>query len=78
MRCTSFGDPLQAMWYRDKKIERDNSGKKRKSTGFIYIPGSKLREAEGLLLMRSCLQDAVINYAPRIGKYMYKHDLYRQ
>ena len=35
------------MWYRDRKIERDNFGRKRKSTGFIYLPGSKLRESEG-------------------------------
>ena len=27
--------------------------------------------------MRSCLQDAVINYAPRIGKYINKQELYR-
>ena len=28
--------------------------------------------------MRSCLQDAVINYAPRIGKFINKQELYRQ
>ena len=28
--------------------------------------------------MRSCLQDAVINSDPRIGKYIDKHELYRQ
>ena len=28
--------------------------------------------------MRSCLQYAVINSAPRIGKYINKHGLYRQ
>ena len=67
MRCTYFGDPLQAMWDRYRKIARDNFGKI-KSTGFIYIPGSKFREAEGHLLMRSCLQDSVINSAPRIVK----------
>ena len=45
----------------------------------IYItPWSKFREAEGHLTMRLCLQDAVINYAPRIGKYINKHELYRQ
>ena len=28
--------------------------------------------------MRSCLKDAVINYDPRIGKYINKLELYRQ
>ena len=28
--------------------------------------------------MSSCLQDALINYAPSIGKYIDKHELYRQ
>ena len=28
--------------------------------------------------MRSCLQDAVINSAPRIGKFIDKQELYRQ
>ena len=28
--------------------------------------------------MRSCLKDAVINFAPRIGKYIDKQELYRQ
>ena len=28
--------------------------------------------------MRSCLQDAVINSAPRIGKFINKQELYRQ
>ena len=51
MRCISFGDPLKAMWDRDSKIVRENFGKKRKSAGFIYVPGSKYREAEGHLSM---------------------------
>ena len=63
------------MWDRYRKIARDNLGKKRKPTGFIYLPGPKLREAEGHLSMRSCLKDAVINSAPRIGKYINKHEL---
>ena len=66
------------MWERDRKIARDNFGQDRKSTGFIYPPGSKFREAEGHLSMSSCLQDAVINSAPRIGKYIDNHELYRQ
>ena len=56
------------MWDRDRKIARDNFGRKRKPTGFIYLLGSKFREAEGHFSMRSCLQDAVINSAPSIGK----------
>ena len=78
MRCISFGDPLQAMWNRDKKTTRENFGNKIKSTGFIYVPGSKFREAEGHLSMRSSLQDAIINSAPRIVRYIDKHELYRQ
>ena len=70
MIYTSGGDAIQEMRDRYRKIARDNFGRKRKPTGFIYLPGSKLREAEGHLLMRSCLQDAVINYAPGIGKYI--------
>ena len=66
------------MWDRDRKTARDNFGKKRESTGFIYGPGSEFCEAEGHLSMRSCLQDAVINSAPRIGKYIDKQELYRQ
>ena len=78
MRCTSGGYPKQEMWDRDRKIARDHFGRKRKSTGFIYLPGSKFREAEGHLSMRSCLQDAVINSSPRIGKHINKIELYRQ
>ena len=66
------------MWDRDRKVARKKFGKKRKSTGFIYVPGSKFREAEGHLSMRSCLQDAVINSAPSIGKYIDKQELYIQ
>ena len=51
---------------------------KEKPTGFIYLPGSKFCEAEGNLTTSSCLQDAIINSAPRIGKYTNKLELYRQ
>ena len=76
-RCISFGDPLHELWDRDRKTARDKFGKKRKSTGF-FLPGSEFHEAEGHLSMRSCLQDAVINSAPMIGKYIDRHELYRQ
>ena len=71
-------DPLQAMFDRDRKMAKDNVGRKRKSTGCIYLPGSGFHEAEGHLSMRSCLQDAVINYAPRTGKFINKQELYIQ
>ena len=51
----TFGlDRLQEMWDSDEKIAREHFGRKIKSTGFIYLPGSKLREAEGHLMMGSC------------------------
>ena len=63
-------DPIQAMFDRDRKEAKYNFGKKRKATGCIFLPGSGLREDEGNLKMRSCLQYAVINSAPGIGKYI--------
>ena len=44
----------------------------------MFLPGSGICEAEGNLKMRPCLQDAVINSAPRIGKFINKLELYRQ
>ena len=75
MRRYSCCDPLQAMFDRYRKVAKENSGRKRKGTGCIYLPGSGFREAEGHLSMRSCLKDAVINYAPRIGKFINKQEL---
>ena len=66
------------MFDRDRKEATHNFGKKIKATGCIFLPGSGFREAEGNLKMRSCLQDALINYAPRIGKFINKLELYRQ
>ena len=60
------------MFDRDMKVAKQNFGKKRKATGCVFIPGSGFREAEGNLKKRSCLQDAVINSAPRIGKFINK------
>ena len=45
---------ITGMWDRDRKISRDNFGQDRKSTGFMFLPGSEFREAEGNLSMRSC------------------------
>ena len=72
----TFGcNPVQKMWNRDSKTAIETFGRKRKSTEFIYLPGSKFREAEGHLKMRSCLQDSVIKYAPRIVKYINKLEI---
>ena len=65
------------MWDRDRKIARNNTFRKRKSTGFIYLPGSRFLDAKGHLLMRSFLQDSVIHDAPIIGKYIKKLELYQ-
>ena len=77
MRYTPGYDPIKKMWYRDRKIARDNFCRKIKLTGFIYLSWSKFREGEVHLTMRQCIQDAVINYAPRIEKYINKLELYR-
>ena len=66
------------MFDRDRKVAKQNFGKKIKATGCIYLPGSGFREAEGNLSMRSFSQDAVINSAPRIGKFINKRKSYRQ
>ena len=66
------------MFERNRKMTKDNFGRKRKATGCIYLPGSDFCEAEGHLSIRSCLQYDVINSAPRIGKYIDQQELYRQ
>ena len=66
------------MFDRDTKVAKYNFGRKRKVTGCICLPGSVFREAEGHFSMRSCLQDSIINSAPRIGKFINKQELYRQ
>ena len=58
-------------WQKKNLVEK-------KSTECIYLLGSGLREAEDHLSMGSCLQYAVINYAPRIGKIIDKQELDRQ
>ena len=78
MKTFSFGDPLQEMFDRDRKMAKDNFGRKIKATGCIYLPGSDFREAGGYLSMSSCLQDAVINSDPRIGNFIDKQELNRQ
>ena len=53
---------------RNFKVAKHNFGRKRKPTGCIFLFGSGLRDAVGNYKLRSCLQDAVINAALRIGK----------
>ena len=50
--------------------------KKIKLTGYIYLSGYKYPDDEGHLNLRSCLNYAVINSAPRIGKYISTLELY--
>ena len=51
----------------DITIRQVHSGRKLKSAGFVYLKGSPYRDAEGSSKLRSCLHDAMTNYAPRIG-----------
>ena len=37
------------------------------ATGYVLLTGSPYRDAEGSPHHRSCLHDAIINAAPRIG-----------
>ena len=78
MTCTPIYDTIQRLWYRYRKIERYNFGRKRKPTGFIYLPVSRFCEAEGQSTIRSCLQEDFMNSSCRIGKYIKKLELYRQ
>ena len=63
---------------RNYKVAKHKFGKKRKPTGCIFLSGSGLRDTVGNLKLSSCLQDAVINSAPRIGKFINKEELCRQ
>ena len=54
------------------------SGRKRKATGFLYFQGSPYHDAEGSSQLRSCIHDAIINAAPRIGGEIDKLELYQQ
>ena len=44
------------------------SGIKREAKGYVLITGSPYRDAEGSPNHRSCIHDAIINAAPRIGE----------
>ena len=54
-------------YIKDTIIHRTYSGRKRKATGYVYITGSPYRDAEGSSQPRSCIHDAIIDAAPRIG-----------
>ena len=51
-------------------------GRKRRATRYVYLDGSPYRDAEGSSHIRSCLRDAIINTAPRIGGVIDKLELY--
>ena len=59
-------------------MSRTYSGIIRKATGYVLITGSPYRDAEGSPHHRSCLHDAIINAAPRIGGGIDQSELYRQ
>ena len=60
------------------KKTKENFVRKIKLTGYTYPPGFQYSEAGGHLKLRSCLHDTIIIYASSIGKYINKHELYRQ
>ena len=49
------------------RICRTYSGRKLRAASFVYLQGSPYRDAEGSTQIRSCLHDAIIDAAPRIG-----------
>ena len=59
---------LKNNFIKDTRMRRTNSGRKRKATDYVLITGSSYRDAEGSPHHRSCLHDAIINSAPRIGE----------
>ena len=59
-------------------MRRTYSGRKRRSPGYACLNSSPYSDAEGSSQLISCLHDATINAAPRIGKFFDKLDLYRQ
>ena len=65
-------------YIKDTRIRRTYPGKKRKATGYVYITGSPYLDDEGSSHLRSCLHDAIINFAPKIGREIDKSELYRQ
>ena len=52
----------------DTRTRRTYSVRKLKATGYVLITCSPYSYAEGLSLNRSCIHDAIINAAPRMGE----------
>ena len=59
---------LKNDYIKDTRICRTYSGRKRKATCYVLITGSPYRDAEGYPQHRSCIHDAIINTAPKIGE----------
>ena len=55
-------------YIKNTKIRQTYSGRKRKSTGYVLITGSPYCDAEVYPQLISCLHDAIVNAAPRIGE----------
>ena len=63
---------ISAKYIKYARIRRVYSGRKWKAAGFLYIQGSPYRDAEGPSKIRSCIYDAMINAATKIGQRIYK------
>ena len=55
-------------YIKDTRISRTYSVRKRRASDYVYLNGSPYHDAEGLSQLRSCLHDAIINDALRIGE----------
>ena len=53
-----------------------HSGRKGEATCFVYLRGSPYCDSEVSRQLRSCLHDAIINSAPRIGGGIDRLELY--
>ena len=69
---------LKNDFIKDTRICQTHSGRKPNATGYVLITGSPYSYAEGYPHHRSCLHDAIINAAPRIGEKNDRSELYRQ
>ena len=58
---------LKNDYIKDTRIRRTYSGRKQRATSYVYLNGSPYRDAKGSSQPRSCLHDAIINAALRIG-----------
>ena len=50
----------------DKTMKRSRVNFQKKTSGYLYLPGSKYLQKESNLDLRSCLHDAVVNSALHI------------